>query len=405
MQVGISYGRNGLDMQIPENGLLPLRRDPPLASLADPASAVAQALEEPLGFPALRRALTPDDHVAIVLDSHLPDPASLLTPVLEHVGAAGVLADAITIVLEPGASAAWQGDLAERFRKARFEVHDPADRRHLSYLATTRRGRRVYLNRSTVDADQAIVLARRTFDPLLGYSGSEGALYPVLSDETTRQEMCGLVSLTVPGDKPWPARREAAEVAWLLGAPFMIHLVEGSGDEISHVVSGLVDTGAESIRLLNARWRASLDGLADTVIAGISGDPGRHTFADLAAALACAARIVRPEGRILLLTDALPNLGPGAELLRQIDSPQEALKLLRQQAPLDMAAAFQWASAAQRATIYLLSKLSTEIAEELFTTPLDHPSQVQRLLQQAKSVAVVPDANKTLVVPTNLPHE
>src|SRR5581483_7108642 len=123
---------------------------------------------------------------------------------------AGVSPDAMTILSAPSTSpVAWQQDLPERFRKVRTEIHEPTDRRHLSYLATTRRGRRVYLNRSAVDADQVIVLARRTFDPLLGYSGAEGALYPALSDETTRQETCGLVSLAVPGDKPWPARREA----------------------------------------------------------------------------------------------------------------------------------------------------------------------------------------------------
>ncbi len=185
----------------------------------------------------------------------------------------------------------------------------------------------------------------------------------------------------------------------------MVHIIEGAGDEVTHVLGGLADTGAESIRLVNARWRGSLEGLADTVIAGISGDPGRHTFADLAAALACAARVVKPEGRILLLTGAIPSLNDAADLLRQADSPQQALKNLRQQAPPDMPAAFQWASAAQRASIYLLSGLPADVAEELFTTPLEHPKQVQRLLDQSKSSVFIPDANKTMIVPSSSHQE
>jgi nickel-dependent lactate racemase len=399
MLVGINYGREHLDVDVSESRLVGITRPPSAPALADPVRAVREALETPLGFPALRRALTPDDHVVIVLDEHVPQFVELLAPVLEHVRQAGVVPEAITLLCPPSlASHDWVDALPDAFQEVRVETHDPTDRTKLSYLATTRRGRRLYLNRTAVDADQIVVLARRGFDPLLGYSGSEGALYPALSDEATRKEMCGLLSLEVPGDKPWPVRQEAAEVAWLLGAPFMVHVIQGTGNEVVNVVSGLADTGAEGLRLLNARWRVAVDGLADTAIASVSGHGSRHTFADLAAALACAARVVKPDGRLVLLSGAGPALGTGAELLRQADDPGEALKLLRRQTPTDMAAAFQWASAAQIATIYLLSALPSETAEELFTVPLDHAGQVQRLLGGEGSCLFLPDADKTLAV-------
>src|SRR5262249_7774663 len=151
------------------------------------------------------------------------------------------------------------------------EVHDPADRQHLSYLATTRNGRRLYLNRTAVDADQLVVLAHRGYDPLLGYAGAEGALYPALSDEATRQEMRGRRSLAAPGSKPWPARQGAAEVAWLLGAPFLVQVIEGAGEDLVHVVAGLAETSGEGQRLLDLQWRVTVDQLADTVVASITG--------------------------------------------------------------------------------------------------------------------------------------
>src|SRR5262249_30087925 len=160
-----------------------------------------------------------------VLDEHLPLLAELLTPVLQHLVDAGVAPNAITLVGPPTQrSQEWARGLPPAFRQVRVEVHDPTDRRRLSYLATTRKGRRLYLNRSVVDADQVVLLTRRTYDPLLGYSGAEGALYPALSDEATRKELAGLLSMKAPREKAWPARREAAEVAWLLGAPFVVHL-------------------------------------------------------------------------------------------------------------------------------------------------------------------------------------
>src|SRR5437660_7119585 len=216
MQVGIDYGIEHLDLEVAEERLVQVKRAPPPSRLPDPVTAVRDALERPLGFPALRQALTPDDQVVVLLDEHLPHHPELITPVLEHLVSARVSAEAISILCPPGMRAEWASELPAEFQRTRLEVHDPSDRRHLSYLATTRRGRRIYLNRSAVDADQLVVLARRGYDPLLGYSGSEGALYPALADEATRQEMNAKLTMAPPAAQPWPVRREAAEVAWLL---------------------------------------------------------------------------------------------------------------------------------------------------------------------------------------------
>src|SRR5205807_646069 len=93
-----------------------------------------------------------------------------------------------------------------------------------------------------------------------------------------------------------------------------------------------------------------------------------------------------------------PALQVGAELLRGEEDPDRALARLRQEKPPDLAAAFQWASAAQQATLYLLSGLPAETAEELFTIPLENAAQVQRLLNTGGSVLVLRDAHKTLAV-------
>jgi nickel-dependent lactate racemase len=400
MRVGIDYGLEHLELEVPDDRLVSVRRVAPAPPLADPATAIREALEKPIGFPSLRKALTPDDHVAIVLDERLSRLPELLTPLLEHIAGAGVASEAITILCPPSLSRqTWVDDLPEAFQEVHVEVHDPANRKLLSYLATTRQGRRLYLNRTAVDADQVIVLGRRGFDPLLGYSGCEGALYPVLSDEATRKEMCGRLSLGVPGSKVWPVRREAEEVAWLLGAPFMMQVIEGSGDELAYVVSGLADTGGEGVRLLNAQWRVTVDRPADVVVAAIGGNASRQTFADLAEALACAVRVVKPQGRIVLLSQAGPALDAGASLLREAVDPEEGLKLLQRNTPRDMAASLQWASAAQQATLYVLSGLPPETVEELFAVPLEHAGQVRRLVDSAERCLVLPDAHKTLAVP------
>src|SRR5579862_2717881 len=138
MRITLDYGRSHVDFDVPEGGLAVVRRQPPAPPLADPQAAVRDALENPHDFPALRRALTPDDHVAIVIDEQLPRLAQLLTPILEHLTAAGVTAECITLLCAPPAgNQGWVDDLPDDFQDVRIEVHDPTDRRKLSYLAAT----------------------------------------------------------------------------------------------------------------------------------------------------------------------------------------------------------------------------------------------------------------------------
>ncbi len=357
MQIGLDIGRDHLELDVPEDRLIRVQRQPASPSLLDPAEAVRAALETPIGFPALRRALTPDDHIAIVVDEHLPCLARLLVPILEHVTAAGVAPGSISLVCPSSTSnQEWLEELPDAFEEVHLEIHNPADRKGLSYLATTRRGKRLYLNRTVVDADQVVVLAGVGYDPLLGYSGSEGALYPALSDEKSRQDAWDRLSSNLPAGTPWPIRQEAAEVAWLLGAPFFVHVIEGPGDSVVHVIGGPADTSAEAQRLHNVEWRGAVARPADTVVAALTGDPARHGFADLAIAAACASRVVKPRGRMVLLTAAAPVLGAGVELLRQAEDPVRGLSLLRENKPLDTPAAFLWASAAQHAQIILLER-------------------------------------------------
>jgi nickel-dependent lactate racemase len=398
MRIGIDYGREHLDLDLPEGSLVNARRDTPSSPLADPAQAVRAALEKPYGFPPLRRALTPDDHITIVVDESLPQLVRLLTPLLELILEARVAAEAITLLCPTGSTQAWIDDLPEAFQEVKVEVHVPADRRHLAYLATTKKGKRIYLNRTAVEADQVIVLSRRGYDPLLGYSGAVGALYPALGDEEALREANAQLSLAPPESKTWPLREEATEVAWLLGAPFFVQVIEGAGDEIDQVVGGLVDSLAEAERLLEARWRVRVAAAVDTVIAGISGQTGSAGFGELARAAMAAGRVVKSGGRIILLSQVPAVSGEGSELVRQAGDAERALKTLRKSKLLDPASAFLWGHAAQDLQIYLLSGLPEETAEELFATPLEDVSQVQRLVDRGGSTLVLPDAHKTMAV-------
>jgi nickel-dependent lactate racemase len=396
MHVAMEFGQERLEVEVAPEKLVRERPTVP-PPLADPVAAVRAALDAPFRFPPLRRALTPDDHVAVVVDEHVPGMGRLLTPILEQITRVGIAPERVTLVCPPPPTRQpWLDDLPEEFEEARVEVHDPADRKRLAYLATTRDGRRLYLNRRVIEADQVVVLSGTRYDPLLGYGGAEGLLYPGLADAETRAEMGAQLHLSAQDGSVWPIRRQAIETAWLLGAPFFVQVIEAAGEGVAAVIAGIHEASAEADRLLDARWRLSTPP-ARVVVAGLSGDPARQTFADLAAAAACAARAVEPDGRVVLLCRVAVGPGAGGDVLVGAGDPERALKALHPLRSLEMLPALQWADAAQRARIYLLSGLSDETAENLFATPLADAAQVQRLLDAAPSCLFVDDAHKALL--------
>jgi hypothetical protein len=393
MLTTIHYGLRRMQLEVADGSLLPA---PPLpAPLDDPGAAVRAALEQPHDFPALRRALTPDDRVVVVVDERLPGLADLLVPVLEHVASASVEPSAITLLCPSGeGNHPWWEHLPEPWRGLTLEVHHPAGREHVAYLATTSAGKRLYLNRTLVDAAQSIILSGCRYDLLLGRSGGEGALYPALGDVETLREMARKVRFQDAGSEPWPLDREAREVAWLIGQPFYIEVISGPGDSLASVVAGAGDAVREAQRRLDATWRHTLPRRADNVVVSLRGDPDGHTWDDLAAALATATRVVRPDGRIVLLTAASPELDPAFEILREEDDPRDALRELQKHPTLETAAALRWVQAACHARLAVWSHLDEYLVEELYATPLTARDEVQRLLDAGGMTIVLEDAHK-----------
>jgi len=396
MRTAIEWSRYTLELDVPENALVSASAASPVSPIGNIAEATRAALEAPLDFPPLRRALTPDDHVAVVMEEALPAAGVILPEVLRVIQAAGVSLDATTIVTPAGADQGWIDDLPEDCEDVRVESHVPDDRKKLSYLASTREDKRIYLNRTVVDADQTVVLTRRAFDPLAGYLGGELALYPTMSDHPHPKERTLHWKERAPKQAQSSAGHEASEVAWLLGVPFFVQAVAGPEGSVLQILGGPSESCREGERILDRTWRREIAEPADVVIASLTGDPAKISFADLARALANAARVVKLGGRIVLLTDAAPTAPSATEILTQSDDAGRAVRRFQKELPEEAEAGFLWATAATHAKLYVLSKMPEEMVEEMFATPLQHATQAKKILAGAGSVLLLPDAHLTL---------
>ena len=95
-----------------------------------------------------------------------------------------------------------------------------------------------------------------------------------------------------------------------------------------------------------------------------------------------------------LVTPAAPlvPIGSWPHSLEETIRASEAYRKVIEQRLLDV-----MVNEAQ-AKIYLMSGWSADIAEELFTIPLERASQAQRLLTEKATVILLPDAHRTLAV-------
>jgi hypothetical protein len=392
MRITIPYGIQYTEIEL--SGVVPIeiRRAQQSPVLIDPMAALRHSLEAPRDFPALRLALTPGDHIAVAVDRFFAGHREFWLPVLEHITSAGVRPASMAVVLPHDGRNDDNIELQAPWQEIQVIKHDPLNRKRLSYLATTRAGRRVYLNRTVVDADQLIALAKCEYGPR-GPQGAEDAIFPALSDAETIAEL-NRSKLGARGHKHGGGHA-SKEVTWLLGAPFLIQAIEGSGAGLCSFIAGAADSVPHAMDMLANQWHVELDSPGDVIITSIVGE-ARNGFLDLAKALANARKATKPGGRIVLLADGSPALGPAMQLLSDAGDLTVAGQRLDDEAfdVSDYEDARQWCQAVEPGSVYLFSGLADDVAESLFVTPLSRLEELKRLVQPDDQVVILPEGNK-----------
>jgi hypothetical protein len=350
-------GNSTWAVDVPADKRVPAVRADVDAPTASATELLRAALRNPVGLNLpLRHAFTPDDRVAVVLDDRLPHLHELLAELLTEVQAGQVPLSNVTVVLSPTGSEEWVDDLPDELGDIHVEVHEPTDTKKLAFLGPTPAGRMVYLNRTVVEAEFVIVLSGRRFAPFGGYEGAEAALFPALSNAET----LGGVSTAA-------SRKEEAErVAFQLGTPFFVQIIEGEGDSVAEVVAGIGTVTTVGRKRQKARWGCRVSEKADLVIVGAGGS-GRVGVGEFAVAVGNGRKCLDDGGRLVILTDATDSV---------------------------VSAKPPWRGLEQ---VFVGSGWDEEKLEALGVIRLGSERELTRLIAAAKRVIVLPDAYKMRV--------
>jgi nickel-dependent lactate racemase len=195
MRIELNYGKGMLPLDLPDDWEVTVIGKKPMTALADPVAAVEAALAAPRGMPSLAEAARGCRSACILIcDITRPVPNGLtLPPLIKGLLAAGIDAQAITVLVATGLHRPNEGDeLAEVvgdpwvMETVRVENHFARDTAaHVDLGVTPTRGVRVLLDRRLVEADLKIATGLVEPHFMAGYSGGRKVIAPGVAGKET----------------------------------------------------------------------------------------------------------------------------------------------------------------------------------------------------------------------------
>lgn len=353
----------------------------------DLTSEIARSLSAPLDFPALSKAVIPDDRVALALDNNVANPAPIVAEIWNQFAGTGLRPEQITIIQPPSAHAGRlpdpRAELPAPIREQiEWTIHDEHDDDACSYLASSAAGERIYLAKALVEAEVVVTIGQVGFDPLIGFRGTNSVFFPGLSNAEARERARGQGHRELGPDDERPLRQLVDEIGWLLGNQFSIQLVPSVGGGVSRVLAGASDTVLRAGKtLLKRNWTCTLAERAEIVVVAMESVGHADEWEQLGAVLRTARNLATRGGKVLIVSDLGEEPGQGVQFVREVREPTDAIQPLRSLAPADLVTATQLAQTVDWADVYLLSRLPSDLVEDLFMIPVETQREALRVIQ------------------------
>ena len=341
MQATFAFGRTGLTVSLPDGPRYSVVEGRSAGALADAAAAIDEALDHPIGCQPLVKLAAGKRTAAIsVCDITRPAPnRQTLPPLLERLHAAGIPVDGINILIATGLHRGATGEeiqsilgpeIAARYRVVNHDARALADHRS---LGSTANETPVFIDRRFLDAELHITLGFIEQHLMLGFSGGRKLVAPGMAAQQTIQAIHSprflREPLAVEGSiERNPLHAELLEIARMARHDFILDVALTKHRAISGVFAGSpVEAHAAGVAFVRATSLTVLSQPADAVITSAAGHPLDLTFYQTVKGITAAQHIVRPGGRILIVSECAE--GPGspefAAMLRNYAGPQQFL--------------------------------------------------------------------------------
>lgn len=341
MKVKLAYGRDGLEIPIPDTAQVIEPRH--LPGLADEHEAVTEALLHPIGSAPLHNRVKTTDKVAIVIsDITRPTPNHKLVPwlleQLEHVPL-----EQVVIINGTGTH---RDETREEFvemlgpwvvdhvRTINNNCHDQSTQVR---VGRSRFGVDAYLNKEYVEADFRIVTGFIEPHFFAGFSGGPKGIMPGVAGLETiltfhNARMIGDPRATWGNMVENPVQDMAREVVGMAPPHFMLNVTLNDHKDITAVFAGdMAEAHAKGCEFVKDHAMVRCEERFDVVITSNSGYPLDQNLYQAVKGMSAAHKIVKQGGAIIAAaecSDGIPNHGNYAKILQMRKTPQEILEMI-----------------------------------------------------------------------------
>ncbi len=390
VKLTLDYGRTGLEIELPERGLvgpLAIRDVPPLP---DPEAAVARALEHPTGSPPLAQIAQGKKSACILIcDITRPVPNRvILGPMLRVLEAAGVPREMTLILVATGLHR--PSTIQEKHEMLGAEILEcyPVQDHYGTWLedhthvGTTARGIPGWIDTRYVRSELKIATGLIEPHLMAGYSGGRKLICPgIASIETVRRwhgpELlehpnadCGILD----GN---PVHEDNTAIARMAGCDFIVNVTLDSRRQVTSVVAGDMEQAfLEGVRFMDGVCRAHVAEPADIVVTSAAGYPLDTTFYQAVKGLTGCLPIVKQGGTIILAASLTEGIGsPEFQSLFRENSSLEGFMeriLGRDYFVMDQWQLEEMAKVRRKARVKIVSDgLSSEVLASCFVEPAE----------------------------------
>ncbi len=333
MKTRFAFGKNGIEVSVPEGFRCQVIRSRSAVALKDEAAALETALDHPIGTESLAALAAGKRTAAIsVCDITRPAPNWItLPPLLKRLHDSGIPVEGITILIATGLH---RGATEDEVRQivgpeiaAAYRVvsHDARALKEHRSLGTTRRGTPVYIDERFMAADLHITLGFIEQHLMLGFSGGRKLVAPGLAAQETIKVLHSPKFMREPlategSINGNPLHEELLEIARMARHDFIVDVTLTQERKISGVFAGdPVKAHAAGVEFVETTCLELLEEPVDAAITSSAGYPLDLTFYQTTKGITAAQHIVKPGGRILLVGECAEGMG-SAEFARKMEA-------------------------------------------------------------------------------------
>jgi nickel-dependent lactate racemase len=324
MRCALRYGKNGLEVSLPDSWNVTVVSRRPLPAARHPAACIEAALSSPAGAEDLAREARGAASACIMIcDSTRPVPNHLiLRPLIERLLGAGLSPKAITVLVATGlhrpnekeelASVVGDPWVAEHAVIANhFARQDDA---HVM-LGTTSQGVPVSIDRRVVDADVRVAVGLVEPHFMAGWSGGRKLVLPGCAGADTIMAFHSARMLEDPKAEACsldgnPLHEAQGEALRMLGKTLAVSVVINDARELAFAsYGGAEESLAAAVAFAELYVRVGLPAAFPVVLSTGAGFPLDSTYYQTVKGFCTGASILEPGGDLFVASNCAEGFG------------------------------------------------------------------------------------------------